>query len=300
MVVREGKKVMVKEVTVEAQGRRKKSPPKKEKVEEVKVEEVKVEEEKAEEVRVEEVRVEEVKGEVKGDVEEKESDGKKDSYTQTSGRTRKRGRESRMRRLLSYQLLLTERRGFPLSRLLTNLKRAEARSQGLEGRRMEEESASPVLKRRGRQEEIGVEVGGVESGEVRGEVRGLEEGEVGGEARREEGDTNTGDQARNTLKNTAQLVFPVGVNSPPTIATTTTTTTTTTTPATKPSPSLTISPTATPQFLYPTPPYPPTFTPIPPAFFPLPTSLCSPTPGLRWVLSGWCSSCGSNLLVPPY
>ena len=72
-------------------------------------------------------------------------------------RNRKGGKGSRLRRLLVHQLLLTERRGLPLSRLL-RMKGTEAKSwrKGREeqeesqrqGRREQEESASPLLRRR--------------------------------------------------------------------------------------------------------------------------------------------------------
>ena len=58
-------------------------------------------------------------------------------------RKKKGGKGSRLRRLLIYQLLLTERRRLPLSRLL----RTEAKSQR-QGRREQEVSASPLLRRR--------------------------------------------------------------------------------------------------------------------------------------------------------
>ena len=58
-------------------------------------------------------------------------------------RKKKGGKGSRLRRMLIYQLLLTERRGLPLSRLL----RTEAKSHK-QGRREQEVSASPLLRRR--------------------------------------------------------------------------------------------------------------------------------------------------------
>ena len=61
-------------------------------------------------------------------------------------RKRRGGRGTTLRRLLVHQLLLTEKRGLPLSRLLC-LRRTEAKSQ-VQGRREQEESASPILKRR--------------------------------------------------------------------------------------------------------------------------------------------------------
>ena len=53
-----------------------------------------------------------------------------------------------MRRLLAFQLMLTKKRGLPKSRLLT-LKEADARqSKREESMWMQEESASPLLRRR--------------------------------------------------------------------------------------------------------------------------------------------------------
>ena len=97
----------------------------------------------------------------------------------TRRRRRRGGRGSRMRRLLVHQLLLTEKRGLPLSRLLC-LRRTEAKSQ-VQGRREQEESASPMLRRR----RPGV-VGGdrkVGTKEVR---EGLEDTREDGEETREE------------------------------------------------------------------------------------------------------------------
>ena len=62
-------------------------------------------------------------------------------------RRRRGGQGSRMRRLLAFQLMLTEKRGLPVSRLLSS-KRTEARSSREEMMRVQEESASPVLRRR--------------------------------------------------------------------------------------------------------------------------------------------------------
>ena len=74
----------------------------------------------------------------------------KDACTQTPRRRRRRGgRGSRMRRLLAFQLMLTQKKGLPLSRLLT-LKEADTRfSKRKELRRLQEESASPMLSRKG-------------------------------------------------------------------------------------------------------------------------------------------------------
>ena len=52
-----------------------------------------------------------------------------------------------MRRLLAFQLMLTEKKGMPLSRLLT-LKKSDAKNfKRKELRRLQEESASPMLKK---------------------------------------------------------------------------------------------------------------------------------------------------------
>ena len=62
-------------------------------------------------------------------------------------RRRRGGQGSRRRRLLAFQLMLTEKRGLPMSRLLSS-KKPEARSSREEMVREQEESASPVLRRR--------------------------------------------------------------------------------------------------------------------------------------------------------
>ena len=55
-----------------------------------------------------------------------------------------------MRRLLAYQLMLTRKRGLPPSRLQLTLEEADARpSKREELKRIQEESASPMLKRKG-------------------------------------------------------------------------------------------------------------------------------------------------------
>ena len=72
----------------------------------------------------------------------------KDAFTQTPQRRRKGGRGSRMRRLLAFQLMLTDKKGLPLSRLLT-LRKTDARcSKREEFVRVQEESASPKLQRK--------------------------------------------------------------------------------------------------------------------------------------------------------
>ena len=69
----------------------------------------------------------------------------KDAFTQTPRRRRRGGRGSRMRRLLAFQLMLSEKKGLPLSRLLS-LKETDTRfSKRKEMKRLQEESASPKL-----------------------------------------------------------------------------------------------------------------------------------------------------------
>ena len=67
-----------------------------------------------------------------------------EEVTRKKGKRVRGGRGSRMRRLLAFQLMLTEKKGLPLSRLLT-LKEADARySKREELKRTQEESASPI------------------------------------------------------------------------------------------------------------------------------------------------------------
>ena len=72
----------------------------------------------------------------------------KDAFTQTPQRRRKGGRGSRMRRLLAFQLMLTDKKGLPLSRLLTIKETNSRHSKREEQMRLEEESASPFLNRK--------------------------------------------------------------------------------------------------------------------------------------------------------
>ena len=76
-----------------------------------------------------------------------------DASTQTPRRRRRGGRGSRMRRLLAYQLKLTQKRGLPLSRLLTLMESETRYSKRKEHRRLQEESASPMLSRKAEGEE---------------------------------------------------------------------------------------------------------------------------------------------------
>ena len=71
-----------------------------------------------------------------------------DASTQTPKpklRRRGGGRESRTRRLLAFQAMLTVKRGLPQSRLLSKQK-TDARSSEMDFLRLQEESASPALK----------------------------------------------------------------------------------------------------------------------------------------------------------
>ena len=210
----------------------------------------------------------------------------------TSPKRRRGGRGSRMRRLLAHQLLLTEKRGFPLSRLLTTIKRANTRCKGRENRSMVEESASPVLRR--------VRVGGEE---VRGEVRGGTGREELRRLGREGMVGETEDLAHNNLNKPVQLVPTVESTSPlttPTKASSTTLTPTpactlTTTQATLPSPQMWSTPISSPtpnfthhyQLPYNTP-----FTPHFTTNFPPPQPpQCGPMPGPQWML---CQTCGCH------
>ena len=62
-----------------------------------------------------------------------------------SRRRSRGGQGSRRRRLLAFQLMLTEKRGLPLSRLISSEK-TKARSSREEMMRVQEESAFPVLR----------------------------------------------------------------------------------------------------------------------------------------------------------
>ena len=71
-----------------------------------------------------------------------------DACTQTPKMRRSSEKASRMRRLLAFQQMLTKKKGLPKSRLLT-LKEADARhTEREELLWMQEESASPLLRRR--------------------------------------------------------------------------------------------------------------------------------------------------------
>ena len=87
-----------------------------------------------------------------------------DACTQTPrAKLRRRGGQgSRRRRMLAFQLMLTEKRGLPLSRLL-RLKETDARSPREKVRRLEEQSASPALK--GRRTEVKEEKENMHDGE---------------------------------------------------------------------------------------------------------------------------------------
>ena len=88
-----------------------------------------------------------------------------DACTQTPSRRRRGGRGSRMRRLLAFQLLLTKKKGLPLSRLLTIKETNSRHSKREKQMRLQEESASPMLNSRSakmRKEEEEVKVIGKE------------------------------------------------------------------------------------------------------------------------------------------
>ena len=92
---------------------------------------------------------EEVNAGLKVDEEESSCDATaKDACTQTPRRRRRGGRGSRMRRLLAFQLMLTKKKGLPLSRVLTLQEADTGFSKRKELRRLQEESASPILSRK--------------------------------------------------------------------------------------------------------------------------------------------------------
>ena len=73
----------------------------------------------------------------------------RDAGTQTPPRRRRGGRGSSMKRLLAFQLMLSKKKGLPLSRLLTCMKVTDSwDSKKKEQMRLQEESASPVLNRK--------------------------------------------------------------------------------------------------------------------------------------------------------
>ena len=241
---------------------------------------------------------------------ETEDDGGDGPEARTEGRSsasgahrrkRRGGRGSRLRRLLVHQLLLTEKRGLPLTRLLC-LRRTEAKSQ-VQGRREQEESASPILKRRRTEvieEETKIEMketGGREEGEdIRKDVRS-------GSKRALSGDTTllTPRITQAATTTHPSQVYPQS-------------------PGTPPFPNLThphtppYAPTNTLSYTLPlTPPYTPPYTPaytLPitspniPLFTPqhmsLPVyhtppyapSLCGPMPGPQWLFCGGCQAWG--------
>ena len=224
-------------------------------------------------------------------------------------RKRRGGKGSRLRRLLIHQLLLTERRGLPLSRLL----RTEAKSQR-QGRREQEESASPTLRRR--RPELSGEEGKGKNREREG-VKDLRE-EV--EERREEvrccsrgaltGDINlsTPRSTKTEATTPSPQVFPQIPGTPPFPNLTPPPT-----PSTLPvSPPYTLP--FTPPYTLPftpafTPPYTPPYSqPHTPLFTPMYTSLpvyttppytpppCGPMPGLQWLFCGGCQAWGTVTL----
>ena len=220
-------------------------------------------------------------------------------------RKRRGGKGSRLRRLLIHQLLLTERRGLPLSRLL----RTEAKSQR-QGRREQEESASPILRRR--RPELSGEEGKGKNGEREG-VKDLRE-EV--EERREEvrccsrgaltGDINlsTPRSTKTEATTPSPQVFPQIPGTPPFPHLTPPPT-----PSTLPvSPPYTL-PFTTPYTLPLTPAFTPPYSqPHTPLFTPMYTSLpvyttppytpppCGPMPGLQWLFCGGCQAWGTVTL----
>ena len=210
------------------------------------------------------------------------------SEPRANRKKRKGGRGSRLRRLLVHQLLLTEKRGLPLSRLLC-LRRTEAKSQ-VRGRREQEESASPMLRRRRpkvagkeREEEVreGVEDKREDADEIREKVEFCSKGALTGDSI-----FFTPRSIQTEVTKPSSLVYPQ-------------------IPGTPPFPHLTplhtpiYTPPYTPPYTLPfTPPYTPLFTPLytsqpvypTPPYTPPP---CGPMPGLQWLFCGGCQAWGT-------
>ena len=210
------------------------------------------------------------------------------SEPRANRKKRKGGRGSRLRRLLVHQLLLTEKRGLPLSRLLC-LRRTEAKSQ-VRGRREQEESASPMLRRRRpkvagkeREEEVreGVEDKREDADEIREKVESCSKGALTGDSI-----FFTPRSIQTEVTKPSSLVYPQ-------------------IPGTPPFPHLTplhtpiYTPPYTPPYTLPfTPPYTPLFTPLytsqpvypTPPYTPPP---CGPMPGLQWLFCGGCQAWGT-------
>ena len=217
----------------------------------------------------------------------------------TRRRRRRGGRGSRMRRLLVHQLLLTEKRGLPLSRLLC-LRRTEAKSQ-VQGRREQEESASPMLRRR----RPGV-VGGDRKAGTKEVREGLEDTREDGEETREKvRGCSKGTLSGDFILSTPRSTQPEVTTSPTQVYPQT--------PGAPPFPNLTSShtPAYTPAYTSPfTPHYALPYTlpytlPFTPHFTPQYTSQptyqttpytpppCGPMPGLQWLFCGGCQMWGT-------
>ena len=106
-----------------------------------------------EEIEVLEPPVEVEEGTTDTKVDEKKVSS--DAFTQTPRqRPRRRGgRASRARRMLAYQLMLTVKRGLPLSRLLSNQK-TDARSSDAEGFALPKVKEEVVIKKEEKLEEV--------------------------------------------------------------------------------------------------------------------------------------------------
>ena len=258
-----------------------------------------------EEIVVMENENEEVKGKTEKKTREKpaeEDEGKRPDARAKVGnsepgahrRKRKGGRGSRMRRLLVHQLLLTEKRGLPLSRLLC-LRRTEDKSQ-VQGRREQEESASPILRKRrselaGGYRKVVMKEGGEgmrdtrEDGEeAREEVRGGSTGALSGDFIR-----STPRSTQTEVTTSLTQVYPQTPGAPP-FPNLTPSNTPAYTPAYTPAHTLPNTLPFTPHF---TPHFTPQYTSQPayhtPPFTPPP---CGPMPGLQWLFCGGCQMWG--------
>ena len=177
-------------------------------------------------------------------------------------RRRRGGRASRLRRLLRYQLYLVEKRGLPLSRLLSQ-RHTDAGSPRLRNRRVQEVSASPQLRRRGENK-----------------VRSRGGGGRGEEVREEEGEGEESSSAESVHapKPKFSICSQLWPSPPPS------------TPLSAPpsTPQIPQQPGVPPFSSFPfsyTTPYTPPYTP---PYSTLPSPTCGPTPGPQWVVCGRC------------
>ena len=183
----------------------------------------------------------------------------RDACTQTPQRRRRRrgGRGSRMKRLLAFQLLLTEKKGLPLSRLLTAKEADTGFSKRKELKRLQEESAFPKLSRKSCM--VVQEENGVKMDLKKEEEECFSQGASAG------GSTTFTPRSSQT-----------DVAAP--------------TPDSFPLPTATLSP-------HPPSPPSYVWLPLPPSTYFYPSPPCALMPGHQWVICGACHSWGSVIMT---